>query len=124
LRGALWEIYQSPPSSLELPGYWAIWSALLLAAVELSAARPGFIPWLLQMVTLITTSILFFYTQNFWLCWALHATVQLIGSPSTHLPQRWSSLFSGPRRGGCLSGRAADPMRLDKQAADQQEREK
>ncbi|HXF62462.1 MAG TPA: hypothetical protein VNK95_12655 [Caldilineaceae bacterium] len=94
LRGALWEIYQSPLLSLELPGYWAIWSAALIAAVEVSAARLGFIQWLLQVVTLITTSILFFYTQNFWLCWALHMTVQSLGSPSTHLPRRWSSLFS------------------------------
>jgi hypothetical protein len=98
LRGALWEIFLSLPEPLELPGYWAIWSAALIAAVELFASRPGFVQGLVQMTTLITTSVLFFYTRNFWLCWALHAAVQLIGSPGTHLPRRWSRPLEGPHR--------------------------
>jgi hypothetical protein len=92
LRGAFWEILLSLPTPLALPAYWAIWCAALLAAVEILAARPGFVTGLLHLVTLVTTSILFFYTRNFWLCWALHTAVQLIGSPDAHLPRRWISL--------------------------------
>jgi hypothetical protein len=38
------------------------------------------------LVALTTTSILFFYTRNFWLCWILHVTVQLIATPPALLP--------------------------------------
>lgn len=98
LRGALWEIFLSRPEALALPGYWAVWAAALIAAAEVQAMRPRFIPWLLQMATLLVTSILFFYTRNFWLCWLTHTTVQLIGSPSTPLPRRWSTRLYGERR--------------------------
>jgi hypothetical protein len=98
LRGAIWEIFLSRPESLALPGYWAVWGAALIAAGEILALRPSFIPWLLQMTTLLVTSILFFYTRNFWLCWMMHNAIQLIGSPSTPLPRRWSARLQGQRR--------------------------
>lgn len=98
LRGAIWEIFLSRPEPLALPGYWAVWAAALLAAGEILAMRSSFIPRLLQMTTLLVTSILFFYTRNFWLCWLMHSAIQLIGSPSTPLPRRWSARLQGQRR--------------------------
>jgi hypothetical protein len=78
LRGAVWEILLTYPSPPELPGYWAVWVAALIALVELLLQNLGFTQRLLQVAILIATSILFFYTNNFWLCWILHATGRLI----------------------------------------------
>lgn len=97
LRGALWEVFLTRPEPLALPAYWAVWGAALIAAAEISVARPGFVPWLLNLVTLLITSILFFYTHNFWLCWVMHAVVQAIGSPSAPLPRRWAARLQGER---------------------------
>jgi hypothetical protein len=86
LRGGIWETLQTLPNPPELAGYWAIWCAAAVILIELLALRPGFFPLLIQLVALTTTSILFFYTRNFWLCWILHVTVQLIATPPALLP--------------------------------------
>jgi hypothetical protein len=97
LRGVLWEMILALPSPPDLPGYWAIWSAAAIILAELLLLRPGFYPFVIQIVALITTSILFFYTRNFWLCWALHAGVQLIAAPPRLLP--FAPMHpAGPRR--------------------------
>ncbi len=86
LRGVLWEMALALPAPPDLPGYWAIWCAAGIIFLELLLLRPGFHPLIIQVVALTTTSILFFYTRNFWLCWVLHATVQLIVAPPMLLP--------------------------------------
>jgi hypothetical protein len=86
LRGAVWEMLQTLPEPPALVGYWAIWCAAGVILLELLLLRPGFFPLLIQLVALTTTSILFFYTRNFWLCWALHAAVHLLTTPPTLLP--------------------------------------
>lgn len=82
LRGAVWESLLTLPNPPELPGYWAVWIAAGLVVAQLLWARPGFAVLLVQLAILTTTSILFFYTHNFWLCWVLHVAVQLIAAPS------------------------------------------
>ena len=74
------------PEPPELVGYWAIWIAAGIILLELLMLRPGFFPLLIQLVALTTTSILFFYTRNFWLCWVLHVAVQLLTAPPALLP--------------------------------------
>lgn len=86
LRGATWEMLQTLPNPPELVGYWAIWCATAIIIIELLLLRPAFYPLLIQLVAVITTSILFFYTLNFWLCWVLHVAVQLLTAPPTLLP--------------------------------------
>jgi hypothetical protein len=86
LRGAIWETLQTLPNPPELPGYWTIWCAAGVVIIELLLLRPGFFSLLIQLVALTTTSILFFYTRNFWLCWFLHVAVQLIITPPAMLP--------------------------------------
>jgi len=86
LRGGIWETLQTLPNPPELAGYWAIWCAAGVVLVELLMLRPGFFPLLIQLVALTTTSILFFYTRNFWLCWVLHVAVQLLTAPPALLP--------------------------------------
>jgi hypothetical protein len=78
LRGGLWEVLLSLPNPPELPAYWAIWIAASVAIAEILLRRLDFARTLFQVVILITTSILFFYTVNFWLCWILHAAAQLL----------------------------------------------
>jgi hypothetical protein len=102
LRGALEETLLLRPEPLELPAYWAIWCAALLAALEIGMGRPRFVPWLLQMTTLVTTSILFFYTHNFWLCWALHTAVQAIGHSSPGIGH-WPLVKRDARREGAMT---------------------
>jgi len=86
LRGGIWEMLQTLPNPPELVGYWAIWCAAGVILIELLIFRPGFFPLLIQLVALVTTSILFFYTRNFWLCWVMHVTVQLMTAPPALLP--------------------------------------
>jgi hypothetical protein len=86
LRGGIWEMLQTFPNPPELVGYWAIWCAAGVILLELLMLRPGFFPLLIQLVALTTTSILFLYTRNFWLCWILHVAVQLLTAPPATLP--------------------------------------
>lgn len=86
LRGGIWEMLQTLPEPPELVGYWAIWCAAGVILLELLMLRPAFFPLLIQLVALTTTSILFFYTRNFWLCWVLHVAVQLLTAPPAILP--------------------------------------
>jgi hypothetical protein len=86
LRGAIWEMLQTLPNPPELVGYWAIWCAAVVILIELLMLRPTFFALLIQLVALITTSILFFYTRNFWLCWVMHVAVQLLTAPPALLP--------------------------------------
>jgi len=86
LRGGIWEMLQTLPNPPELVGYWAVWCAAAVILLELLLFRPGFFPLLIQLVALMTTSILFFYTRNFWLCWVMHVTVQLMTAPPALLP--------------------------------------
>jgi hypothetical protein len=86
LRGGIWETLQTLPNPPELAGYWAIWCAAGVILIELLLLRLRFFPLLIQLVALTTTSILFFYTRNFWLCWVMHAAVQLLTAPPALLP--------------------------------------
>jgi hypothetical protein len=86
LRGGIWEMIDTLPEPPDLVGYWAIWFAAGVILLELLMLRPGFYPLLIQLVALTTTSILFFYTRNFWLCWVLHVAVQLLIAPPALLP--------------------------------------
>jgi hypothetical protein len=67
---------------MTLPGYWAIWLAAGFALVDLASDTAGAANWIVRLVALLITSILFFYTRNFWLCWLLHTGVQMILPPT------------------------------------------
>jgi hypothetical protein len=56
--------------------YWAVWGAALLALPSLWDTAAGS-PRLHKGIALAATSVLFLYTRNFWLCWALHAGIML-----------------------------------------------
>ena len=85
LRGGLHETLLTLPTPPALPGYWAIWGAAGLILAELLWSRPDLASFAIQLATLLTTSILFFYTHNFWLCWALHLSVHWIATPTDRL---------------------------------------
>ncbi len=77
-RGAMLVVLVSlaalPASGIETPAYWAMWAAVLIALPGLFFDPPG-APRLFTGIALVSTAILFFYTRNFWLCWALHAGI-------------------------------------------------
>lgn len=83
LRGAIWELLLHMPGSPAVPGYWAVWLAGLVVLGELVVRRLSFAHNVFQVVTLICTGILYFYTLNFWLCWLLHTIAQVIAAPSS-----------------------------------------
>ena len=58
-------------------GYWAIWLAALLALPEALLAAPNTTVRLFSTIALVSTTILFLFVRNFWLCWALHASIML-----------------------------------------------
>jgi hypothetical protein len=83
LRGAFWELFLTLPTPPGLPAYWAVWTAAALAAVEIVVQKNGWLQRLISIAILMMTSILFFYSRNFWLCWMLHLAAQLIIAPPT-----------------------------------------
>lgn len=83
LRGATAELFVVHSVALDAPGYWAVWLAALLGAPIAALAQSAAIHRLVKLVILAMTSVLFFYTYNFWLCWALHALSWML-LPSTH----------------------------------------
>jgi hypothetical protein len=86
LRAALWELLLALPVVPTFPLYLATWLAALLAAVEILFVHHEFVPRLAKLVVLATTSVLFLYTRNFWLCWFLHASAWLILNPRFATP--------------------------------------
>jgi hypothetical protein len=80
-RAALLAIFAALPSAPVSAAYWATWAAVLLALPGLLLLQGGWAR-LWNLVALTSTAILFFYTRNFWLCWALHATIVLLAGPT------------------------------------------
>jgi hypothetical protein len=78
LRGALWEFFFTLPVPPEQAAYWSIVSGTLYAGLELWLSEASAKHKLLKTVVLIATSVLFFYTRNFWLGWLLHSLSWLI----------------------------------------------
>lgn len=78
LRGAIAELLANPQISLTSPGYWAIWIAALLATPAALINTTGSYSRLIKATILVISSIVFFYTRNFWLCWLMHVAVWLI----------------------------------------------
>ena len=82
LRGAVLELMLNLQISVELPTYWSIWIAAVIALPLSLAYRTSGYARLVAVAMLVMTSILFFYTRNFWLCWFVHATVWLLLTPT------------------------------------------
>lgn len=78
LRGAVEETLQLSQLSLDIPAYWAIWIAAALALPFSLLSQSNAYHQLAKGAILVMTSILFFYTRNFWLCWAVHAITWLL----------------------------------------------
>lgn len=78
LRAAVTETVVFLRLPWEVPLYWSIWIAALLALPFALAAQPTALHRLAKGAILMMTSILFFYTRNFWLCWAVHAIAWLL----------------------------------------------
>lgn len=82
LRGAVLELMLALQISVELPLYWSIWIAAVIALPLSLTNRASSYARLVAVAVLVMTSILFFYTRNFWLCWFVHATVWLLLTPA------------------------------------------
>ncbi len=78
LRGAVWDLLLSLPSAPESPQYWAVWIGAALALPGISIQRKPISDRLSTALILMTTSSLFLYTRNFWLCWLLHLCIRII----------------------------------------------
>lgn len=78
LRGAVLETMLALQVAMQTPLYWSIWIAATLALPLSMAYRESGYARLATLAVLVMTSILFFYTRNFWLCWAVHASVCLL----------------------------------------------
>lgn len=78
LRSAVSEVLWMLQLPLDVPAYWSVWIAAALAMPFALAAQSTALERLVKASILAMTSILFFYTYNFWLCWAVHAIVWLL----------------------------------------------
>jgi len=81
LRGALWEILQSSTQPMEQGAYWAVWFAALFALPTIFRFQSTPLARFFNVILLLLTTVLFIYTQNFWLCWLLHGLVLLLLTP-------------------------------------------
>lgn len=81
LRGTLWEILQSSSHPIDQGVYWAIWLAALLALPAIFRFQTTLLERFFKIILLLLTTVLFIYTQNFWLCWLLHGLVLLLLTP-------------------------------------------
>ncbi len=98
LRSAVAESLAILQLSLDLPAYWSIWIAALLALPSVLLVQQTSYHRLVKVAILVMTSILFFYTRNFWLCWAVHAiTWLLLAQPSTHAGVALTGRSRSPR---------------------------
>jgi hypothetical protein len=75
IRGAIWELLLTWPQPVGgQPAYWAVWIATLIALPGVWL-QPISVPYrFIKSALLVMTSIVFFYTRNFWLAWLLHVT--------------------------------------------------
>ena len=76
LRGAASDLLLSAPAAVQVPMYWSAWvgAALALPGILIHPKHPS--DRLITAVILLTTSSLFLYTRNFWLCWLLHLSIR------------------------------------------------
>lgn len=82
VRAAVWELIQTAPKAPTLPAYWAIWTAAALVAPEACLRQTTAVQRLFSLIVLMATTILFFYTRNFWLCWLLHVAAKFVIKPA------------------------------------------
>jgi hypothetical protein len=102
LRSALWEIFLALPLTTAQSGYWAAWTALLIALPESLHYHTGFSQRLCKCALLVTTTVLFIFTRNLWLSWLLHLLGWTLLAPGTlHLRKATSSVEkSSPKIAG------------------------
>ena len=92
LRGAIGEMIQNGVPLLALSNYWVVWIAGGVAELEVLFSRPALLQTppglLLKLCQLLSTTVLFFYTRNFWLSWFLHTAIAMLFSAFlTNKPQ-------------------------------------
>ena len=78
LRGAVWEFLLSSPTANQIPLYWAVWISAALSLPGIFVHSRHSAERLIAAVILLTTTTLFLYTRNFWLCWLLHLSISVI----------------------------------------------
>ncbi len=88
LRGALWETLIAYGLASTPASYWAIWLAALLALPSILRHQPTALLRLFKAAMLLLTTVLFFYTHNFWLCWFLHTLAWSLLNPTRLRLQR------------------------------------
>lgn len=81
LRGALWETLLRLGYASGTAAYLGIWIGGLVAVLELLLHGRNTVQRLVDITTLLLTSILFFYTRNVWLCWMLHLLIMAFLRP-------------------------------------------
>ena len=78
-RAIVTELFHSFASGVTLPVYWGGVVSILCLLPEIWLSESNTIQRLISVVVLIVTSVLFFYTRNFWLCWVANVLLHLIG---------------------------------------------
>lgn len=81
LRGVIWETLLGNGLATAQASYWAVWLAALLALPAILRYQPTTVARLLKSAMLLITTVLFFYTHNFWLCWLLHSLAWSLLNP-------------------------------------------
>lgn len=78
IRAAVWEALITVQPQFELPAYHALWLAALFAIPDTLMHTANAQARINSVCTFIATSILFFYTRNFWICALLHLAMAFL----------------------------------------------
>jgi hypothetical protein len=82
LRSAFWEVLLTFSVVGVQTGYWAAWAALGFAIPEVLYYQATFAQRLCKCALLVTTTVLFIFTRNFWLSWLLHLLGWMLLAPA------------------------------------------
>lgn len=78
LRGGVLDLLYAIPNSPPTPQYWAVWIGAAMALPGVFVRTSSQADRLLTVLTLLTTSSFFAFSQSFWMCCLLHLGIRVI----------------------------------------------
>lgn len=71
------------PVKIESITYWGVAAALLMVLPDTLLVIPKATAKLTNLAILLATSVIFLFTGNFWMCWAMHVILRLTALPES-----------------------------------------
>lgn len=86
VRATIWEFLLRLEPQIQLPAYHALWLTGLIALPDMLMHTKNQQNRITKLCIFIATSIVFFFTHNFWLCALLHLSIAFLMRPVSTMP--------------------------------------